>query len=484
MLIDDGVIIADPDGWRVLPERLMAVQVPPTLTGVLQARLDALPATERDALQQAAIVGHVFWDQALAAIDAAAAELLPALQRRGLIVPRQDLSGGGAGEYAFQHHLLQQVTYETVLSEPRRRGHALVGAFWQSRAQVAGPHQVSPASSRALAEAHEHCRLADPASFAAWFGDQCSHYLNAYAGQLLRPMAQSVVELCERHHGADDVRTARALTNLARVALQRGETDLTGPALRRALAIQERTLEPDHPDLARTFAVLGGWHQGRGEHSASEPYFRRALEIRERILGPEHETTINTLDLLAHTVTEIGRLDEAELLARRVLSVRERERGPDSPDTASAMTALAEVQAKQGELAQAEQLLRRALAVQQSGLSSGHPDIGLTMWHLSETLRALGRLEEAEPLARQTLELFEQAFGESHEWTAWGLGSLAEVCLAQGDFAEAEALALRAQAIFERHFGPQHAQVAAMQVVQARAALAQTAARGEFPRQA
>ena len=52
---------------------------PPTLTGVLQARLDALGADEHRAMQQAAVVGHVFWDQALAAIDPAALDCLPLL---------------------------------------------------------------------------------------------------------------------------------------------------------------------------------------------------------------------------------------------------------------------------------------------------------------------------------------------------------------------------------------------------------------------
>src|SRR4029079_11453102 len=53
MLIDDGVIVAEPEGWRVLPDKLLVARVPPTLTGVLQARLDALAPRERRALQQA-----------------------------------------------------------------------------------------------------------------------------------------------------------------------------------------------------------------------------------------------------------------------------------------------------------------------------------------------------------------------------------------------------------------------------------------------
>ena len=87
---------------------------------------------------------------------------------------------------------------------------------------------------------------------------------------------QSTVELCERHFGPDHIETARALTNLARAAVQQGETHTAESALRRALAIQERVLG-DHPDTARTLAVLGGCFQGRGDHAAAEPCFRRAL---------------------------------------------------------------------------------------------------------------------------------------------------------------------------------------------------------------
>lgn len=72
MLIDDGVIVFGADQWQVLPERLARVHVPPTLVGVIQARIDALPSPEKLALQAASVVGHVFWADALVSISIAA----------------------------------------------------------------------------------------------------------------------------------------------------------------------------------------------------------------------------------------------------------------------------------------------------------------------------------------------------------------------------------------------------------------------------
>ena len=75
MLIDQGAIETG-EVWKVNAERLLLTKVPPTLTGVLQARLDGLPAPERLTLQQASVIGPVFWDRALIALDTKASETL------------------------------------------------------------------------------------------------------------------------------------------------------------------------------------------------------------------------------------------------------------------------------------------------------------------------------------------------------------------------------------------------------------------------
>ena len=71
MLIDEGVIVigdAD-DGWRIDIARFDADRIPDTLTAVLLARLDGLAPEQRRALQHAAVVGRIFWDAAVAALD-------------------------------------------------------------------------------------------------------------------------------------------------------------------------------------------------------------------------------------------------------------------------------------------------------------------------------------------------------------------------------------------------------------------------------
>ena len=129
MLIDDGVIATDRDQWRLATDNLTKVRVPSSLAGVLQARLDGLPPTAKTALQQASVIGHVFWDEPLRHIAPAAPQALDVLMRRDLVRARDTSTFEGVREYVFKHHLLHEVTYNSVLKRDKREQHRLA-AEW------------------------------------------------------------------------------------------------------------------------------------------------------------------------------------------------------------------------------------------------------------------------------------------------------------------------------------------------------------------
>ncbi len=137
MLIDDGVIVPGPDIWRVEADRLERVKVPPTLTGILQSRLDGLPSGERAVLQRASVVGRRFWDAAVAVLKTGEeadesghpVPLLDSLQKRELVFRVMPSSFSNSQEFVFKHALLRDVTYETVLLKHRKKFHSQV-ALW------------------------------------------------------------------------------------------------------------------------------------------------------------------------------------------------------------------------------------------------------------------------------------------------------------------------------------------------------------------
>ncbi|HUG23998.1 ATP-binding protein, partial [Piscinibacter sp.] len=138
-LVDDGVIAVGEAHWTVRAERLDQVRLPGTLVGLLQARLDALPARDRQAARLASLIGHVFWDDALQAVDPDATQSLPALHEAAFVKAHETSAFEGTFERQFDHHLLHQVTYDTLLKAERRLGHGAVARWLRERTRGRGP---------------------------------------------------------------------------------------------------------------------------------------------------------------------------------------------------------------------------------------------------------------------------------------------------------------------------------------------------------
>src|SRR2546428_1111613 len=59
-LIDGGMLVRDGSGWQVAGT--LPTALPDTVMAVLGARIDALPPPQKRALQEAAVIGRVFWE--------------------------------------------------------------------------------------------------------------------------------------------------------------------------------------------------------------------------------------------------------------------------------------------------------------------------------------------------------------------------------------------------------------------------------------
>lgn len=138
MLLEEGVILAEGERWRVEPGRLKSLKVPLTLSGVLQARLDSLPPREREVLQRASVVGRAFWDEALLGMSPEATphtlqDALTALQEREVIFERSPPAFAGTREYVFKNSIVREVAYDTVLKRERRVFHGCIAEWLLAR---------------------------------------------------------------------------------------------------------------------------------------------------------------------------------------------------------------------------------------------------------------------------------------------------------------------------------------------------------------
>jgi CHAT domain-containing protein len=138
---------------------------------------------------------------------------------------------------------------------------------------------------------------------------------------------------------------------------------------RRALAVREKALGPEHPDVAISFNNLALVYTRRGEYAKAEPIFQRALAIREKALGPEHPYIADSLNNLAILYRERAEYAKAEPMLQRALAIREKVLGPEHPAVAATLNDLAELSAAKGEAARAIAYQSRANAAAERNLA-------------------------------------------------------------------------------------------------------------------
>lgn len=83
------------------------------------------------------------------------------------------------------------------------------------------------------------------------------------------------------------------------------------PIAKRALAIKEKTLGPEHPAVATSLNNLAALYSVLGDYAKAEPLYKRALAICEKALGPEHSHVAASLNNLALLYLADGKVDDA-----------------------------------------------------------------------------------------------------------------------------------------------------------------------------
>jgi class 3 adenylate cyclase/tetratricopeptide (TPR) repeat protein len=131
-----------------------ALSLPESVQGLIAARVDALPAEEKELLQDAAVVGKVVWVGTVASLGGVprwtVEERLHALERKEFVRREQRSTVEGETEYAFRHVLARDVAYGQIPRSARAEKHRLVAEWIESlgdrtedRAEMLAHHYLS-----------------------------------------------------------------------------------------------------------------------------------------------------------------------------------------------------------------------------------------------------------------------------------------------------------------------------------------------------
>jgi class 3 adenylate cyclase/tetratricopeptide (TPR) repeat protein len=134
LLKDQEILHREGTTWRF--DESAEIPLPSGIQGLIAARLDTLVPERKEMLQDAAVLGKVFWSGALAEMteseQAAIEEAMHELSRKELVRKARTPSMEGQSEYAFLHVLVRDVCYAQIPRATRAAKH-LAAAAWIER---------------------------------------------------------------------------------------------------------------------------------------------------------------------------------------------------------------------------------------------------------------------------------------------------------------------------------------------------------------
>jgi tetratricopeptide (TPR) repeat protein/predicted Ser/Thr protein kinase len=261
----------------------------------------------------------------------------------------------------------------------------------------------------------------------------------------LRELARGLVE-----QEGDAAAEALLHNNLGNIFWAQGKHGDAQREYQQALALREKALGPEHPDVAGPRNNLGTVLREQGRHAEAEAQFLRALQLWERALGPEHPNVGAARNNLGGALLSQGKNAEAEEQFRLALALRQRALGPEHPDVGGALNNLGGALVVQGKHAEAEAVFRHALRLRLAALGPEHPSVAFVRDNLGSALSALGRREESEAEYREALRVREKTLAPEHPQLAVSRHNLAALLRERGRAGDALALAEGAWAVRQR----------------------------------
>src|SRR5829696_3745694 len=324
-LVLEGEVAAAPD-----------IPVPETVHGLIAARLDALTPGVRALVQDAAVVGRVFWPGAVAAMDGARAdgdgsgpailEGLAELERKQLVQRARTSSVQHQDEYVFWHALVRDVAYAQIPRVGRARRHQAVAEWVEA---VAGErvgdlaevvaHHYGQALAYARAAREPQARidqLVEPTRrFLILAGDRTINLdldqARAYYRQAVElghprdpehphllvrtgrvafqsgdyPEAVAVYEeaIADLRRSGDLQALGATLGRLATVLWNQGDTRRANAVLTEAIELLER--EPPGPELVSAYVSMAGDRAVAGHSGEALEYADTALALADELGG-------------------------------------------------------------------------------------------------------------------------------------------------------------------------------------------------------
>ncbi len=266
--------------------------------------------------------------------------------------------------------------------------------------------------------------------------------------------SHSAVRIAEAED--DPILLANCLNELSLDLQDLGDLPGARTRMERAIAIDEKHFDPDHPTLAISYSNLATILRGLGDLPGARTRMERAIVIQQKHFDPDHPTLATSYSNLAMILQDLGDLPGARTRMERAIAIQQKHFDPDHPTLATSYGNLALILKDLGDLPGAHTRMERAIAIDEKHFDPDHPTLATRYSNLATILRDLGDLPGARTRMERAIAIQQKHFDPDHPTLATRYNNLAFIERDAGNVPAAVALWREAHAIVFKALGPEH----------------------------
>ena len=229
----------------------------------------------------------------------------------------------------------------------------------------------------------------------------------------------------------------------------------------KVLAIREKVLPENHPDIATSYNNVGYAYGKLGDHKKELEYKLKALAIEEKVLPENHPDIATSYNNVGYAYGELGDHKKQLEYYLKALGIREKVLPENHPDIAESYNNVGSAYSDLGDRKKALEYLLKALAIQEKVLPENHPAIAVLYNNVGY---AYGELEEHKKQLDyylKALAIREKVLPENHPDIAESYNNVGSAYSDLGDRKKALEYLLKALAIQEKVLPENHPDIAA-----------------------
>ncbi|CAF1230932.1 unnamed protein product [Adineta steineri] len=182
----------------------------------------------------------------------------------------------------------------------------------------------------------------------------------------------------------------------------------------KSLAIYQKTLPPNHPDLASSYGNIGSVHYNMGSYPKALLFHEKALEIRQQSLTSNHPNLAKSYISVGLVHDNMGNYSKALSNYEKALEMQQQSLPSNHPDLAMTYNNIGTVHHAMNNYPKALSYYEIAFEIQEQSLPPNHPDLATSCNNIGVVHHNMSNYSKARTFYEYAIQIAQQSLPSNH----------------------------------------------------------------------